>query len=318
MNTSRVAHLGLAFASLLLAASTTSCTTAGKQAVPGVTRSPIDSTPIEAREVLLALKAQVAEAYKTIKAEKEADKSLDGVFELKKGTGVFSGTTQVVHTGSAALSAVIPFTGYTDSKLKPKLALSGNATNLQFTSLTFALEPEPGKAEPPRPYADPATTIQGTFIRDAIIAYFRDAVSLARQTPTKPILRISEIAVSATFTVVRKYEAGLGETIIMMPAPDLDSLGPTGSGSREKTGTYKIELKIPFNVDATPETRRLTVLQVLPDGRAVLVEEPYTEEKYQDLIDALRKPAGVTIEKTDPMSTAPGARLGPAKEPRGL
>ena len=135
------------------------------------------------------------------------------------------------------------------------------ATNIQETTLTFEFDPHLS-GEDVRQDERLRNVETGTFVTDALVASFNGVAPLIRR-PAKsgPTIKLNELKVAVSFSVTRKFDAGLGDTIVLIPAPDLDSLGPTASRSREQTSVYKLQLTIPLVLDTPPDSRRIALLQ---------------------------------------------------------
>lgn len=270
------------------------CSSLQTPKVPGLERDNFKAdqlVPVSA--VLGALKVQLAEGFGEIARWKQEAAAANppmaathlSLFAFKKGSGTLSGTTQTVATDNGKIAAVIPFTGYSGSTLAPNIGATGGSTSLQTVALAFSIDPS----------LDPnslmsATNLSsnvhvGTFVKDALVSTYFEVAKMPRKqdgSALTPTFQATEVSFTISFVVVRKVEGGITSTFLL-PASGINSLAPSLGTSSERTGTYKLELKLPFGVDQPADPRVLIYSVHTNHPNAVYISEPYSERRYIEL-----------------------------------
>jgi len=256
--------------------------------VPGIQNDIGDTLsmkPVPVRTVMMALKCQLAQAYGEIEAIKKSHPNPDWAKSLKfkKGSAIFSGKTQVIQANGGKISVVIPFTGVDGTILTPNAGRTSSSTGTQESVHTFAIDPIAQNADICALCAAEKIEV-GTFVKDAIVAAFVEALAMPLNpsgVAYDPAFTHTKLNVAASFKVVIRNEGGISSSILFTGA--IDSTSPSVVKSQDRDGIYTIAVELPFQTGETQDPRKLIYERVI-NGSTVMIEEPYTQERYKDLI----------------------------------
>jgi hypothetical protein len=184
-----------------------------------------------------------------------------------------------MHTDSSNAMAIIPFTGYAGSQLNPNLGISSKATSIVNVVLKFSFDPKLTRDVTALPSAS-------GYISNCLVSAFRQLAAVPNGpngSPIYPSFKNQSLNLSMSFVIVQQGDAGLGVKFVS-PAPDLDSVeGKPALGiSRQKTGTYKLDIEIPL-IEPTPPTTKRIISGIAEGGRVYLIDRPFEEGLHQTL-----------------------------------
>lgn len=293
----------------------------------------VDAPPVST--ILTALKCQLARAFKDIEDLKKNNSDHPLVkeheeLEIKNlgitgGTGTLTTSEKVIHANTGAVSAVIPFTGYAGSTLGPDLGaeITGTATEKTITEFKFEY--------------DSSTEIcdveilknvdEGTFLKDRIVASVEARLNLAHQDKeTKkwsvlgPKILNTKLQIDTTFVVAVGVDGGVTSTILL-GNPRLKSIGPGVTADYNKTDTNTLSVQLTLGTSekldsaGTPQDPRRIIYCDVTNIKQLCVEEPYDEDRYKVLIDALDDPLPYGIS-AEGLAAAKRREFQPFAEPR--
>jgi hypothetical protein len=113
-----------------------------------------------------------------------------------------------------------------------------------------------------------------------------------------------ELKIDLNFKVVRKGDNGIGVKLVPS-GPDIDSISssPALGSSKQRTGDYKISLKIPLITAQTSDPRRI-LHGSIGSEKVLIIDRPYTLEWWKKLS------AMIPITKTTTFGIQPQAQPG--------
>lgn len=259
------------------------CSSLNQSSVPGTENGVTGLKPVATSEVLTAIKAQLADAFLAIDEQKRQsnEEYVKKVFAFKKGSGTFSGQTDVVATDGGKVSAVIPLTVYPGTTLSPSIGAGISTTSNETTALSFTINPEINKEAIRVPTEILKGKAEGNFIKEQIVKSFEEVIKIPRngKKPYPPEMEYTGLVISTSFAVVRSVE-GDTSSLIIVPAADLNTLAPSLSASEKETLTYSLKLELPFTTGIPDDPRKLIYGRRNSVGGIVLVEEPFDHKRY--------------------------------------
>lgn len=284
---SRVAKVSASLAMAALPLLFNGCaSTSVKPKVPGIENNihVTDNDVVPLSQVIDAINQELASVFTGIEEIKKVHAKNPAVKGLtpQNGNAVFSGTIQTVRTDSGNVAAVIPFSGYADTTLGPKLERSKAATSEHTTTLEFSFKSAVNQTNLPQ-----STINTGGFIRDNLLATFEQMASTSYNEATgesyDPQFTNRKLTLTTTFSLVRESAAGLGVKFTS-PAPDLNTLesAPAFGVKDTQKGTYKLTVNIPLIEPDPNSTKRIVSGLFNPlNGQVYLIDRPFDSEFHK-------------------------------------
>ncbi len=131
----------------------------------------------------------------------------------------------------------------------------------------------------------------GTAVRDAIIAKYNDLLKMPvapKGSTYGPPLTPQSFTMTFNFVAQQKSD-GKVEIKFVPSSPTFTEVDPTLSTNREKTLTNQLVVSLPFDTDDPGDPRRL--FYAVKGAQGVLyVEEPFSKERYDQLLTNVQKP----------------------------
>ena len=292
--------------------------------IPGIDRGSVGKESaaefLKTSDIIFALKTEIAKATRKIEDLKESDDDSSPYYEhplleqyaFQEGTGSIQGQSALVHTDTGLIGAGVPFTGYAGSEIFPNIRGSRAASSCQTTRLNFNIKPFiPSHEEIEQMEEYSRVEVADSFLRDVIYTSYTQLLDVplkANKDGFFPEIIATGIDLTICFEIEKNVNPSItGPSFIIVPAPGINRLSGTVDFDRRKTETYTLTLSLPLIEATTNDPRRIFYTEDL--GGILMVEEPYREERFDqleaDLAKATKKssvpsPSTRPITKTRP------------------
>lgn len=307
-------HITPTSAALSAALLASACVNANSP-VPGLTAE--TTKTVTETDILDALRCQVATGLLEVDAiRKASDNPLARDLKYVSATGELTGEVKTENKGDGKIEVTIPlsyFPAGDDFKVGSSLGASlgglGSATATEIINRAFDLENlDKVNLEDLQLCANlKAKGIDpGRFVADSMVAGFNTVLELeeGHQLTFKPKTQ----KVTAVFALAQTVNGGLALEIVPALKHAFSNAGITANTSTQVSRAWTLAMTLSTAAKQSGDNRRIISCQE-KGGLEVCVEEDFSKERYEELIDAAREGVAVPPKQKNP--TIQGLRLDP-------